>query len=217
MQKQSAHFKLLIWAISLGFWMNSVETNAQDSSTVLKSNGVGKTENGHKVGEWLFYYPNGKLMAKENYKAGMLDGICLAYFPNGQLASKEKWDEDLQEDSSWYYHPNGSIFRKGMYVNGVYQKTWLTYFENGKLEQECPYLDGVPNGICKNWFESGRLKETGRYHDGKKEGQFVFYFSDKEIPSQIAQYWNDVPTGLWVTLNKRGKILKLEEFESPEK
>lgn len=213
MQKQFVLFNIRILLLILYVGQAS-HLFAQESQPVQKSNGIGKIENGQKVGEWLFYYPNGQLMAKEQYKSGMLDGVCLAYFPNGQLASKENWKEDLQEDSSWYYHPNGKIYRKGVYIDGVYQGIWLTYYENGRIQQECYYLDGLPNGICKNWFETGGIQEVGRYLDGKKSGQFVFYFSEKELPSLIAQYWNDAETGLWVTLDKKGKIKKLEQYDT---
>ncbi|HRH34494.1 MAG TPA: toxin-antitoxin system YwqK family antitoxin [Catalimonadaceae bacterium] len=212
MPKLFGRFNLLRGIIF--FFGTTFQVLAQANQPAQKSNGVGKMENGQKVGEWIFYYPDGQLMAREQYKEGMLDGICLAYFPNGQLASKENWKEDLQEDSSWYYHPNGKIFRKGIYNDGVYQGTWLTFYENGRLQQSCPYLDGLPNGFCKNWYETGRLQEIGRYMDGKKSGQFVFYFPEKEIPSLIAQYWNDTETGLWVTLDKKGRIKKLEQFST---
>lgn len=186
--------------------------NGQQNGNLQKSNGVGKSEKGLKEGEWLFYYPDGKLMAQENYKNGMLHGTCLSFFPNGQMASREWWQEDLQEDSAWYFHPNGKLHRKGRYEAGVYQGVWFTFYENGVLQQVCPYLDGLPNGICKNWFENGHLQEEGRYLDGKKQGQFIFYFREKELPNIIGEYWNDSEAGWWITLNKRGKVKKLEKF-----
>lgn len=214
MLKRFVHFKYCLFIVA-GLTLHpcfSWIVCGQETVNQRKSSGVGKTEMGLKEGEWLFYYPDGKLMAQENYKNGMLHGTCLAFFPNGQLASKEWWQEDLQEDSAWYFHPNGKLQRKGRYEAGVYQGLWLTFFFNGVLQQACMYLDGLPNGICKNWYDNGRLEEEGRYLDGKKQGQFIFYFREKELPRVIGEYWNDKETGWWITLNKRGKVKQLERF-----
>ena len=45
----------------------------------------GKISKGKVEGEWLYYYDNGQLQYKINYKDGILDGEQLYYNENGQL------------------------------------------------------------------------------------------------------------------------------------
>jgi len=174
------------------------------SAQVKRENGIMK--DGKKEGVWEFFYPDGVLMAREYYFNGLLHGEALSFHPNGSLAQKENWKNDVLQDSAWYFHPNGKIHRQGIYLNGVYNGCWLTYFPGGKLEQQGCYENGQPEGLFTNWYESGNLRETGHYHEGRKEGQFVFYRDDrKEKISILASYCNNVPCGLWIWFNRRGK------------
>jgi antitoxin component YwqK of YwqJK toxin-antitoxin module len=39
----------------------------------------GESKNGQKEGGWEFFWPDGKLMAREHYSAGKLEGEALAW------------------------------------------------------------------------------------------------------------------------------------------
>jgi len=187
--------------------------NTQAQVLKEKSKSQGNLVNGLKEGEWLFFYPDGKIMAKEMYKEDELSGKSNSYFPDGKLSSTENWVEDLQEDSAFYYHNNGTLNRKGIYEKGVYQGLWLTFFENGKLSQTVYYVDGLPEGPSKNWYESGLIQEEGFYENGKKHGQFVFYVEKKGSPiGLISNYKKDKEVGVWIYFNKRGNIERLQRF-----
>jgi antitoxin component YwqK of YwqJK toxin-antitoxin module len=166
----------------------------------------GSLKDGKKEGEWEFYFPDGRLMAREQYSAGELNGNAISYFPDGRISQIENWIEDIPEDSAWYFHPSGSLHRKGRYKSGVYDGLWLTFYPDGKLEQSGTYRNGIPDGLFTNWFENGFLKEEGRYREGKKEGQFIFFRkAGKGKIELLANYCNDQPCGIWVWYNKRGK------------
>jgi antitoxin component YwqK of YwqJK toxin-antitoxin module len=178
-----------------------------------KSLSKGEIINGLKEGEWLFYYPDGKIMAKELYKNDELNGKSFSYYPNGLLSGIEYWVDDLQEDSAFYFHPNGKLNRKGRYEKGVYQGIWLTFFENEVLNQLVYYVDGLPDGKSKNWFSSGLIEEEGSYRFGKKDGQFISYFEKKGSPIRlISNYLDDKEAGVWIFFTKKGKMDHFDRF-----
>jgi antitoxin component YwqK of YwqJK toxin-antitoxin module len=45
----------------------------------------GKISKGKREGEWIWYYENGQLSSKSNYKDGKEEGEGLFYDENGQL------------------------------------------------------------------------------------------------------------------------------------
>lgn len=166
----------------------------------------GELRNGKRDGVWEFFYPDGKLMARERYSLGVLQGEAVSYFPEGQLMQKENWIDDVLQDSAFYYHPNGKLHRKGRYENGVYEGCWITYYPDGNREQFGNYQKGYPEGKFLNWFEDGFLKEEGNYRLGKKSGQFIFYSEkSKGKISILAQYCENSPCGIWVWYKPNGK------------
>ena len=170
----------------------------------------GEMRNGRREGLWEYFYPDGRIMARENYLNGEQNGLSTGYFPDGTISQLENWKNDLQQDSSWYFHPNGKLFRKGLYESGVYQGLWFSFYANGKLEQSGGYLNGMPEGLFQNWYENGGLKEEGYYRDGKKDGQFIFYRPQKTRIQLVANYFMDKPCGTWIYFNRRGKKGKAE-------
>ena len=60
------------------------------NSTGLKQ---GKIIDGKEEGEWLYYFDNGQLKVKSNYKDGKPEGEWLWYNENGQLGHKEYFKE----------------------------------------------------------------------------------------------------------------------------
>ena len=60
----------------------------------------GKMLNGVKEGEWKYYFPAGKLMAIENFKAGLLNGRVEYYYANEKLQGVENWANGVLTDSA---------------------------------------------------------------------------------------------------------------------
>jgi hypothetical protein len=172
----------------------------------------GKEEKGLREGEWRFYYPDGRLMAKEMYQAGELSGWSEAYFPSGKISSREFWKGDVMEDSAFYYHENGRIYRRGIYRNGQYAGVWKTFSENGVCTQEGEYQSGLPDGLFRNWNESGFLIEEGWYRAGKKDG--TFYYFDGTVRGRLTfleQYRNNRLVGYQIRISQRAKGVDIEK------
>ena len=103
----------------------------------------GKIIDGKREGEILYFYDNGLLKIKTNYKYGKVEGKWLEYYESGQL----------------HY--------EGNYIDGELNGEYLTYYENGQLEYKNYFIDTIPVGKQFNYYKNGKLKETKIWKDGK--------------------------------------------------
>ena len=104
-----------------------------------------------RVGTWEYYFPSGKLMSKEQYKNGVLDGELINYYPDGVITEKSN------------------------YKNGLLHGTSQKYSSRSILIEEVAFLNGKPNGVAKYFELNGNLKETGVYKNGKRVGKWEYY------------------------------------------
>jgi len=79
---------------------------------------VGKVEDNRNIGEWSYYYPNGQLESKGNFKYDS---------PHG------RW--------IWYYS-NGNVKEKGTFLNGFKTGDWFLYTRAGKVVSIVTYDHG---------------------------------------------------------------------------
>lgn len=115
--------------------------------------------NRKRVGNWQYFYPNGKIMLKENYKVGKLHGKQLIFYPDGTITET-------------------SFYKSGL-KDGITSK----YSSKGILIEEIAYKNNKPNGVAKYFELNGNLKETGSYKNGKRVGKWE-YFMDGEIATE---------------------------------
>ena len=69
----------------------------------------GKVLDGKKMGEWVYYLPNGKLAGISNFKDNVLEGWTEKYYENGNLDLKGNF-KDGKQDGFWeLYYANGNL------------------------------------------------------------------------------------------------------------
>ena len=83
----------------------------------------GKISKGKREGEWLWYWENGQLKEKVNYKDGKLEGEWLMYRKNGQLYSKNYYKDGKPEGEWLEYNQNGRLLSKENYKDGKFIET----------------------------------------------------------------------------------------------
>jgi hypothetical protein len=82
----------------------------------------------------LWYGDKGNIEAKENYKNGQLNGPYEEYHPNGQLMDKSSFIAGLQNGWTIYYREDGSKQSEGNFKNGNRDGEWKYYDAGGKIE-----------------------------------------------------------------------------------
>lgn len=167
----------------------------------LKSQGEYK--DGMKIGEWVWYHPNGEMEQKgkftkkgkpdglwrwwydnkqlereETYVKGKEEGDIVEYFESGKLMTKGQFEEGM-ETGKWEYD-NGDYKEEGNYKNGVKDGLWIGYYDNGngKKAFEGSFVDGNPHGKHIYWYDNGQVKREGEYIMGNEEGTWKHFNED---------------------------------------
>ena len=78
----------------------------------------GELENNKNNGEWIYYYPSGKIESRGEFKDDTIIG---------------KW--------AWYYE-DGAIKEEGFYKKGEREGKWVTYNENGIIKSQVTFEKG---------------------------------------------------------------------------
>lgn len=105
-----------------------------------------------RVGQWLYYAPDGKrVVLEEYYQAGKLSGPTKVYYPDGSLT------EEIH------------------YLDGLMHGQSIRYTDRGKLVSKIQYAQGKIHGEVFYYDKNGLIRETGHYHYGKRVGRWEFY------------------------------------------
>ena len=112
-----------------------------------------------RIGDWVYFFTDGKIMSEEVYKQGKLEGKLVNYYPNGKETEITFYKDGLKDELS--------------------QK----YSSDGILIEEITFKKGKQNGPAKYFELNGNLKEAGSYKDGKRVGEWEYYL-DGEVSTE---------------------------------
>ncbi len=120
-------------------------------------------------GEWVWYYPNGKIRSTGSYHDDKRHGEWVWYYPNGKIESKSFYEFGDLNGAQQSFFDNGQVKRSSFYVNGERHGKSLTYNETGKLTREANYVNGVLHGEYDFYSEDGALQMRRIYYHGQIE------------------------------------------------
>jgi antitoxin component YwqK of YwqJK toxin-antitoxin module len=141
-----------------------IKTFSKDSDIAevvyYKEDGIkeseGKMKGKNRIGKWLYYYPDGKiLMIEENYEDGVLNGNYTSYFKNSKVS------EQLT------------------YKNGKLNGNIKRFADNGTLLEDLNYVNDVLNGPANYYNVDGKLIYTGVYENDERVGDWKYYNDGK--------------------------------------
>lgn len=155
----------------------TVKNGQYDGESMIFENGkiISKDnyKNGELNGKSVSYHSNGKLSKKCNYKNGELDGEWLEYYENGNLKEELMYKEGIPIGNYIVYHKNGNVAIKCNYDNGKLNGEYVKYYENNKIAVKCSYKNGELDGEYISYYEDGSIKIKSNL----KNGNFIDYIS----------------------------------------
>jgi antitoxin component YwqK of YwqJK toxin-antitoxin module len=102
-------------------------------------------KDGKLHGKQITYYANGKITEVINFVNGIKVGENLYYSPEGVLIKKLQYREDQLEGAAIYYDAYGVVVIEGNYKQGKKHGLWK-YYKNGQLEMEEIYPKPLKKG-----------------------------------------------------------------------
>ena len=220
-------FTLFVFFAFLQIQAQPADTNATDASGKKQGVWISRYEDGTlkqtgqfnkdiPVGEFKYYYPNGRLKAVMEFRPGgqvafakiffdseentlmaegkyidqKKDSLWVYYFPSGKISTRESYLNDQRHGQSEVFYEEGGISEQANYEKGVKSGPWKQYFPNGKPKMEATVVEGLKyEGPFVEYYPDGSKKVKGEYLDGKKNGSW-WHFNEDGSPEIIYLYSN---------------------------
>jgi antitoxin component YwqK of YwqJK toxin-antitoxin module len=158
-----------------------------------KLNQKGFFKNGEKNGVWLVYNENEEVLEESNH----LDEGEVEWINFQNVKSRKNIINGYGEYV--IYHESGEIAVSGKVSNKKMTGEWtfnneldegqtIVSYENGKSKlmlykgNEGKILVRNGNGQVITYYQSGMVEEEGIYIDGVKDGKWVTYYDEKDLP-----------------------------------
>ena len=154
---------------------------------------------------------NGKLITKGQFELGSPVGEWHYYFDDGREKSIEKMVNDtVYLMSSWEADTNHrQTVSEG---NGVIEERYV----NGVVKASYTFRNGLKNGVFEERTANGVLSVGGSFKDGKKNGTWEFYEFQGILEKRLT-YKADSLDGAYLTLTLTGDTITSGTYENGRK
>ncbi len=115
-----------------------------------------------KIGLAKTYYTGGKLQEEGYWKVDTWLGNYYYYYPNGKLCYEWFYDKaGNRTGEQKYFHENGKLKIEGNWVKGKRNGMLKEYYEDGSLKSEKKFVDGEMDTLhVKNYKPAEKHAET---------------------------------------------------------
>ena len=142
-------------------------------------------------GDYITYYPNGKVRVKCKYKFDLLVGKAEEFYDNGQLKELSEY----------------RIVRGDLGLKSALQGKQIKYYNNGHISHIIHYTKGVKDGILETYDQKGGLTSKTTYKQGYKSGESIEYYKDGKVKSSCNVYESYLVNGILYPLYYKGKSM----------
>lgn len=221
--KNISSISLLLILLFLGTIVSAQKNQTDDlgrkqGEWVKFKNGVkfykGQFKDNYPVGEFLRYYPSGRLKMKSIY-SGMGKLRFTEFFQDERkttLKAKGMYLEK-RKDSLWmFYNEEGVLIGEEYYANDTAHGTWKLYDYLGHIVKETVYNKGKIHGIQKEYFESGEVKREMTFDMDQLNGNMKIYFPDGKIRIE-GFYKLGIQDKAWVYYFPDATVMFIETYE----
>ena len=95
-----------------------------------------------QVGEWQYFYFDGKPSLKATYKDGVLHGKSIRYDLQGNIIAELNYTEGELTGKQTYFYQTGEKLSEGEMVNGKEEGAWRYYNQSGEFMGYVKYKNG---------------------------------------------------------------------------
>lgn len=175
---------------------------------------TGAFHDGKPIGEFRFFYPNGKIKAIIIQQDSGRVSYATNYHLNGNVLAKGKYVNQMK-DSTWLYYSelDGALASEEYYRNGIKEGVWKVYYPEGGVMEEITYKNDLKDGPWNQYFTDGAVKQTSTYAKGLLEGPFIVYHINGKVEVS-GSYIHDNKDGTWIYLTEIGELVKKEEYRN---
>jgi len=190
----------------------------------------------NKIGEWNYYYEDGKLYQtsffKNNDSIEYLislfnknevqtikngEGFIKEYYQSGKSKSEIYYKSGLKDGKYILWNANGTIKSTGEYTLGGKSGKWIEkYFVTKQDYQICSYQKNKKHGEFKEFLPDGNKAIIGQYNNGKKTGIWAYYFEDGKLDMQGA-FVKNMQNGTWKYWYPSGQIYYFGDYKESNK
>jgi antitoxin component YwqK of YwqJK toxin-antitoxin module len=129
---------------------------------------------GDKEGNFTYYFQDGKVSGRTQFKNGEKDGAVTHYYHSGQTADSLNYAQDREDGYFVYYYLNGQKKEEGFYDMGDLNGPFSSYDEMGNLKESGYYREGEKEG-CWDSYSPAHRKTFEQYFSNGWELQSVTY------------------------------------------
>jgi uncharacterized protein len=181
---------------------------------------IGYYKNNKAIGNWKYFFENGKLKMESDLFEDRIGGKWTYYFENGkvsqegvieQLKSKGFYSEDAREGNWNMYYEDNTLKAQAIYEQ---DEAWYReFYPSGELKMEGKISEGSSDSTWTYYYKNGIVKAKGEENGGLKEGNWIYYHPNGEKESE-GTYENGQKNGPWKyfysdgAVNAEGQLLK---------
>jgi antitoxin component YwqK of YwqJK toxin-antitoxin module len=190
-----------------------------------------------KDGVFQYFYPNDSIRAEITYCNGKETGKSNFYDEDGELVRIKVNDSNGssfsilkgdtvniidnigQKQGKWVSLNNDNCVvvpeQVKYYKNDKPVGTWLTFspYNNQILEERITWQDSL-HAFCERFNHKGQIFEKGTLIHNVENGEWKRYDTQRGILKFKGEYVCGRKNGIWLTFNRKGKIIKRTEYKN---
>ncbi len=192
---------------------------------------TGEYNKGDRTGEWKYYYKNGNLKNKRNYKSNNLEGLYTNYKKNGALETifnytndtlsgrYEVYEKDVLIKEQFYadnerngpykqFYPDGTLREEGIYLGDELYYYRNFYWMNGMIKRKDKFAE---NELLSTELYSTAGKKETEFEYRHKTGKFNVSFHNQAVTHSV-ELLNGNYHGKYIIKDKFNSVLTETEY-----
>jgi len=128
--------------------------------------------NALKDSTWSYYsYYDRSLTARETYNKGSRHGMMVYYYSNGDVSEKLEWKNNTKDGIWEQYFLGGKLKMKALYCDNKLDGDFLVNFDDGKPYLKGKYQHDQRQGIWTFYNQDGTVEAEMEYVNGKHKNE----------------------------------------------